>query len=78
MGNANLVRMAELKPEIASPTIENTLLEHVRKCDPSKRAPHLMELSKLLPRIQEVNFAYLKLRKLCTPETDSDFMVCSL
>uniref|UniRef100_A0A8D8FN09 Myotubularin-related protein 10-B n=3 Tax=Culex pipiens TaxID=7175 RepID=A0A8D8FN09_CULPI len=74
VGNANLVRMAELKPEIASPTIENTLLEHVRKCDPSKRAPHLMELSKLLPRIQEVNFAYLKLRKLCTPETDSDFM----
>ncbi|XP_058462507.1 myotubularin-related protein 12 isoform X3 [Malaya genurostris] len=74
IGNAALVRMAELSPEIASFTIENTMLEHVRKCDPLKKAPHLMELSKLLPSIQEVNLSYLKLRKLCIPENDSEFM----
>ncbi|XP_055600129.1 myotubularin-related protein 10 [Uranotaenia lowii] len=72
--DAALVRMAELSPEIASSTIENTMLEHVRKCDPQKRAPHLMELSKLLPGIQEVNESYLKLRKLCVPENDREFM----
>lgn len=72
--NAALVRMAELSPEIASATIENTMLEHVRKCDPLKRPPHLMELSKLLPNIQDVNLSYLKLRKLCIPENDREFM----
>ncbi|XP_058833260.1 myotubularin-related protein 10-B isoform X4 [Topomyia yanbarensis] len=74
IGSAALVRMAELSPEIASFTIENTMLEHVRKCDPLKKAPHLMELSKLLPSIQEVNLSYLKLRKLCIPENDHEFM----
>ncbi|XP_055537349.1 myotubularin-related protein 10-B [Wyeomyia smithii] len=75
IGNAALVRMAELSAEIASFTVENTMLEHVRKCDPMKKPPHLMELSKLLPSIQEVNISYHKLRKLCIPENDHEFMV---
>ncbi|EAT38271.1 AAEL009815-PA [Aedes aegypti] len=72
--NAALVRMAELNPEIASSTIENTMLEHVRRCDPSKKMIHLMELTKLLPSIQDVNLSYLNLRKLCIPENDREFM----
>lgn len=72
--NAALVRMAELNPEIASSTIENTMLEHVRRCDPSKKPIHLMELTKLLPSIQDVNLSYLNLRKLCIPENDREFM----
>ncbi|XP_055628584.1 myotubularin-related protein 10 isoform X2 [Toxorhynchites rutilus septentrionalis] len=72
--NAALIRMAELCPDIANSTIENTMLEHVRRCDPIKRPPHLMELSKLLPNIQEVNLSYLKLRKLCILENDREFM----
>ncbi|XP_062564541.1 myotubularin-related protein 10-B [Armigeres subalbatus] len=72
--NAALVRMAELNPEIASATIENAMLEHVRRCDPSKKPIHLMELTKLLPSIQDVNLSYLNLRKLCIPENDREFM----
>lgn len=70
--------MAELNPEIASSTIENTMLEHVRRCDPSKKPIHLMELTKLLPSIQDVNLSYLNLRKLCIPENDREFMVSYL
>lgn len=69
------MRMAELVPEIATSTIENTMLEHVRRCDPLKNPLHLMELSKLLPSIQDVNLSYIKLRKLCIPENDREFMV---
>lgn len=74
INNAALVRIAELVPEIASSTIENAMLEHVRRCDPSKNPIHLMELSKLLPSIQDVNLSYIKLRKLCIPENDREFM----
>ncbi|XP_065094189.1 myotubularin-related protein 10-A, partial [Ochlerotatus camptorhynchus] len=74
INNAALVRMAELVPEIASSTIENAMLEHVRRCDPLKNPLHLMELSKQLPSIQDVNLSYIKLRKLCIPENDREFM----
>ncbi|XP_052867794.1 myotubularin-related protein 10-B isoform X1 [Anopheles cruzii] len=73
--NASLVRLAELNPDITNTTVENILLEHVRRCDPQKRQPRLLELYKILPSIQDVNLSYIKLRDLCTPDNDQQFMV---
>uniref|UniRef100_A0A2M4BG68 Myotubularin phosphatase domain-containing protein n=1 Tax=Anopheles marajoara TaxID=58244 RepID=A0A2M4BG68_9DIPT len=72
--DAALVRLAELNPDIANTTVENILLEHVRRCDPQKRQPRLLELYKILPSIQDVNLSYMKLRDLCTPDNDQQFM----
>lgn len=54
------------------------MLESVRKCDPQRRQPHLVELEKILPSIQDVYHSYLKLRELCAPESDRNFMVSVL
>lgn len=67
--------MAELMPTITDTKQENTMLELVRKCDPLMRQPHIMELSKVLPSIQDVNGSFLKLRDLCTPDSTREFMV---
>uniref|UniRef100_A0A182VSS7 Myotubularin phosphatase domain-containing protein n=1 Tax=Anopheles minimus TaxID=112268 RepID=A0A182VSS7_9DIPT len=72
--DAALVRLAELNPNITNTTEENTLLEHVRRCDPQKRQPRLLELYKILPSIQDVNLSYIKLLDLCTPDSDQQFM----
>ncbi|XP_035777791.1 myotubularin-related protein 10-like isoform X1 [Anopheles albimanus] len=72
--DAALVRLAELNPDITNTTVENILLEHVRRCDPQKRQPRLLELYKILPSIQDVNLSYIKLRDLCTPDNDQQFM----
>uniref|UniRef100_A0A182PPU5 Myotubularin phosphatase domain-containing protein n=1 Tax=Anopheles epiroticus TaxID=199890 RepID=A0A182PPU5_9DIPT len=72
--DAALVRLAELNPDITNTTVENILLEHVRRCDPQKRQPRLLELYKILPSIQDVNLSYMKLRDLCTPDNDQQFM----
>lgn len=73
--NASLVRMAELLPTIPDGRYENTVLEHVRICDPNKGQPALLELNKILPSIQDVQLSYVKLRDLCTPDTTGEFMV---
>lgn len=67
--------MAELMPTITDTKQENQMLELVRKCDPKMRQPYLMELTKLLPSIQEVYNSYVKLRELCTPDSMRQFMV---
>lgn len=67
--------MAELMPTITDTKQENTMLELVRKCDPLMRQPCLMELTKLLPSIQEVYNSFIKLRELCTPESMRQFLV---
>uniref|UniRef100_A0A182YN08 Myotubularin phosphatase domain-containing protein n=1 Tax=Anopheles stephensi TaxID=30069 RepID=A0A182YN08_ANOST len=72
--DAALVRLAELNPDVTNTTVENILLEHVRRCDPQKRQPRLLELYKILPSIQDVNLSYMKLRDLCTPDGDQQFM----
>uniref|UniRef100_A0A182MTC7 Myotubularin phosphatase domain-containing protein n=1 Tax=Anopheles culicifacies TaxID=139723 RepID=A0A182MTC7_9DIPT len=72
--DAALVRLAELNPDITNTTVENILLEHVRRCDPQKRQPRLLELYKILPSIQDVNLSYIKLMDLCTPDSDQQFM----
>lgn len=72
--DAALIRLAELNPDITNTTVENMLLEHVRRCDPQKRQPELLELYKILPSIQDVNLSYLKLRDLCTPDNDQEYM----
>ena len=75
LNSASLIRMADLLPDLTTNTHENTMLEHVRKCDPKKTQPVLMELGKLLPSIQDVFISYTKLRQLCAPESDRTFMV---
>lgn len=75
VGNASLVRMAELLPTITDTRQENTILEIVRKCDPLMRQPYILELGKLLPSIQDVQISFTKLRDLCTPYTMREFMV---
>lgn len=67
--------MAELIPTITNGKQENTMLELVRKCDPLMRQPHIMELSKVLPSIQDVYVSYVKLRELCTSDSTREFMV---
>lgn len=76
--NAALIRMADLLPDVAinaSNTPENIMLEHVRKCNPTKKPPKIYELTRMLPSIQDVNTSYLKLREICAPENDRQFML---
>ena len=67
--SASLVRMAELLPDITDNRTENLMIEYIRTCHPQKHQPHLMELAKCLPSIQDVFEGYRKLRQLCTPDT---------
>ncbi|XP_067635434.1 myotubularin-related protein 10-B [Eurosta solidaginis] len=74
-GNASLVRLAELKPAMQQDTkVENVTLELVRKCD-ERRTLKLLQLTDRLPSIQDVQRAYLKFRRLCTPESGQEFLV---
>lgn len=68
-GNASLIRMAELLPDITDTRTENMMIECIRACHPQKQQPILLELSKCLPSIQDVGEGYRKLRQLCTPDT---------
>ncbi|KAM8719590.1 hypothetical protein ACLKA7_005774 [Drosophila subpalustris] len=72
---ASLVRLAELQPASQQDTkMENIMLELVRKCDERKQL-QLLQLTDQLPSIQDVQRAYQKLRRLCTPETPEKFML---
>ncbi|XP_017472467.1 PREDICTED: myotubularin-related protein 10-B [Rhagoletis zephyria] len=74
-GNASLVRLAELKPAMQQDTkVENVTLELVRKCD-ERRTLKLLQLTDRLPSIQDVQRAYLKFRRLCTPESPQEFLM---
>ncbi|XP_068141283.1 LOW QUALITY PROTEIN: myotubularin-related protein 10-B [Drosophila tropicalis] len=74
-GAASLVRLAELQPAAQQDTkVENIMLELVRKCDERKQLK-LLQLTDRLPSIQDVQRAYQKLRRLCTPETPEKFML---
>lgn len=73
---AALVRMAELIPTITDSQHENTMLEHIRKCaSPTRVQPHILELSKCLPSIQDVYASFTKLKALCTPDSTRKFVV---
>lgn len=74
--NASLIRMADLLETANDRTEENTMLECVRKCDPERKAPTIIELDKHLPSIQDIYHSYNKLMELCAPESDRQFMVC--
>ncbi|KAH8395962.1 hypothetical protein KR222_000348 [Zaprionus bogoriensis] len=75
VAGASLVRLAELQPASQQDTkMENIMLELVRKCDERKQLK-LIQLTDQLPSIQDVQRAYLKLRRLCTPETPEKFML---
>ncbi|KAH8386501.1 hypothetical protein KR093_000810 [Drosophila rubida] len=72
---ASLVRLAELHPASQQDNkLENIMLELVRKCD-ERRQLKLLQLTDQLPSIQDVQRAYQKLRRLCTPETPEKFML---
>lgn len=72
---ASLVRLAELQPASQQDTkMENIMLELVRKCD-ERKSLKLIQLTDQLPSIQDVQRAYQKLRRLCTPETPEKFML---
>lgn len=72
---ASLVRLAELQPASQQDTkMENIMLELVRKCDERKQLK-LLQLTDQLPSTQDVQRAYQKLRRLCTPETPEKFML---
>lgn len=72
---ASLVRLAELQPSPQQDNrMENIMLELVRKCDVRKQLK-LIQLADQLPSIQDVQRAYHKLRRLCTPETPEKFML---
>lgn len=72
--NASLVRMSETSMHENS-SYENTMMENVRRCDPSKKQPHLIDLTKKLPSPLDVLTGYMKLRNLCAPESDRVFLV---
>jgi len=72
---ASLVRLAELQPASAQDTkMENIMLELVRKCDERKKL-RVLRLTEQLPCKEDVQRAYLKLRRLCTPESAEKFML---
>ncbi|XP_034488098.1 myotubularin-related protein 10-B [Drosophila innubila] len=72
---ASLVRLAELQPASAQDTkMENIMLELVRKCDERKKLK-VLRLTEQLPCKEDVQRAYLKLRRLCTPESAEKFML---
>ncbi|KAH8276629.1 hypothetical protein KR044_000188 [Drosophila immigrans] len=75
-GGASLVRLAELQPASQQDNnkLENIMLELVRKCD-ERRQLKLLQLTDQLPSTQDVQRAYQKLRRLCTPETPEKFML---
>lgn len=74
-GNASLVRLAELKPTAQQDTtVENVMLELVRACNERKML-HLLQLTDRLPNIHDVQKAYHKLRRLCAPESPSEFVM---
>ncbi|XP_037935682.1 myotubularin-related protein 10-B [Teleopsis dalmanni] len=74
-GNASLVRLAELKAAVQQDTkLENVTLELVRKCD-ERKLINLLQLTECLPSIQDVQRAYLKFRRLCTPESPQQFLL---
>jgi myotubularin-related protein 10/11/12 len=80
LGNASLVRMADLLPDLLKDEmnvqkIENLMLEHVVMCSEERKEPKIMELTKGLPSIQDVYQSYLKLRALCVPESDRELTV---
>lgn len=76
--DAALVRMAELMPTISNSIHENQMIEFVRTCNPNKKQPHILELSKCLPSVQDVFASYTKLKELCTPETTRKFVVSGI
>uniref|UniRef100_A0A6B2ECL4 Putative phosphatidylinositol 3-phosphate 3-phosphatase myotubularin mtm1 n=1 Tax=Phlebotomus kandelakii TaxID=1109342 RepID=A0A6B2ECL4_9DIPT len=67
---ASLIRMAEL-PEKTDNKVENLVIERVRACHPTKRQPHIMDLTR--PTLQAINSSYKKLRQLCTPDNPKTF-----
>lgn len=71
--HASLVRMSYLTTPNISSTHENAMLERVRACDPERKEPKLMDLTKLLPSPQDVYTGYIKLRQICAPESDRSF-----
>lgn len=73
LGDAALVRMAELLPTISNTLYENQMLEFVRTCSPARAQPHIIELSKCVPSVQDVQASYAKLKELCTAESDAKF-----
>lgn len=80
IGNASLVRMADLLPDLLKDEtnvqkIENLMLEHVVMCSDKRIEPKIMELTKGLPSIQDVYQSYLKLRVLCVPESDRELTI---
>lgn len=72
---ASLVRMADLMPALTDASRENSMMEIIRDCHPDKKQPHLLELTRILPSIQDVYHSYIKLRELCTPENARQFML---
>lgn len=73
--NASLIRLADLLETATDRTEENIMLECVRKADPNRRPPKIVELDKNLPSIQDVYHSYIKLMEICAPESDRQFMV---
>jgi myotubularin-related protein 10/11/12 len=74
IGYAAIVRMSYLTTPNINTSYENSMLERVRACDPERKEPKLMDLTKLLPSPSDVNTGYYKLRQICAPESDRNFM----
>lgn len=81
IGNASLVRMADLLPDLLSnpkevtPSKDSLMLEHIRICAKLKSSPRCLELTKGLPSIQDVFQSYIKLRALCAPVSDRELTI---
>ena len=78
VGNASLLRMADVKQEILNNPKEisrdNLMIEHIRLCAGLKNVPKCIELTKGLPSIQDVQQSYVRLRILCSPISDRELM----
>lgn len=81
IGNASLVRMADLLPDLlkdetsAQKKMENLMIEYVATCREERSKPEIMELTKGLPSISDVFQSYMKLRALCVPASDRELTI---
>lgn len=78
IGKASLIRMADVKQEILNNPKEiskdNLMIEYIRMSAGREHIPQCIELTKVLPSIQDVQQSFVRLRILCSPISDRELM----
>ncbi|XP_014262170.1 myotubularin-related protein 10-B isoform X3 [Cimex lectularius] len=60
-------------PNLCSRQQENLMLESIRKSHPKLTKPMVLDLTRELPSIRDIQHSFMKLRELCTPDDAKHF-----